>query len=301
MTKGGCGGTFGGDLYPKPLGCERPLLPFALLKRRGQQLEAQALRREPAAQADLPVQGVGLLGHQHAPAGPAAGEGRLGGAPPVSALEDTCQAHDLLACASCKRLWHTAGDCCQRGHHAAGHVVRRPMIERCSDHSLPACLVCARHQCGVRHCCPRHHKMQDSGPGRCSGPQSSAAKRMQSASPVSQPEVADKKRRQQAGGGLQDQRVLIDLTFDEATVSGCSTRVRRWAAAKHGDAQYGAYKRARTVQPVWSVSSPAEAQRHAEPGQAPSLLLRAPPGADPAPSAPPPRAREGGGGTQARL
>jgi hypothetical protein len=75
MAKGGGGGTFGGDLYPKPLGCDRPLLPFALLKRRGQRLEAQALQGEPAAPADLPVHGADPPGRQHAPAGPVAALG----------------------------------------------------------------------------------------------------------------------------------------------------------------------------------------------------------------------------------
>ena len=225
MAKGGCGGTCGGDLYPKPVGCEHPLLPFALLKRRGQQREAQALQREPVAQVDLPVHTAGPLGQQQGPAGPAAGAGRLCGAPPSSAPEDTCQAHNPLACGSCKRLRRAVCDCCQRGHHGAGHVVQQPMTEWRSDHSLPACLECARHQRGSRHCCPRHHKVQDSGSGRCSGTQGSATKGARSASAVSQPEVTDKKRRQQAGARLQDQWVMIDLTINEAAVSGDSTRI----------------------------------------------------------------------------
>ena len=292
MAKGGGGGTFGGDLYPKPLGCDRPLLPFALLKRRGQGLEAQAPQGEPAAPADVPVHGADPPGRQHAPAGPAAGGGRQGPPPPAPAPApgSPCQAHGLLACASCKRLRRAARDCCQRGHHAVGHVVRRPMTERCEDHSMPACLDCARHQRGVRHCCPRHHRGQDSSPGGCSGPQISVAKRARSASAMGLPKVAEKRRRQQEG-----QRELIDLTIDEPPVSAPPTKVRGRASAGCGGMRDGAHKRARTAQPVRNVSLQDGVQQRPAPERPPALHLGAPPEAEPAPLPPPPRTREGGG------
>ena len=118
---------------------------------------------------------------------------------PAPAPGSTCQAHGLLACASCKHLRRAACDCCQRGHHAVGHVVRRPMTERCGDHRMPACLECTRHQRCVRDCCLRHHRGQDLSPGGCSGPQSSVAKRARSASVKGRPELVDKRWRQQEG------------------------------------------------------------------------------------------------------
>ena len=127
MAKGGSGGNFCGDLYPRPLGGKGSLLPFQLLR--------------PARPRKRPV----------SPPPPPAPEPAPG--PPRD--PGLCGAHGAAVCLNCLRFRRAADDCCGRGHHEEGHVPRRPALEMCEDHRLPACEACVGR--GVRHCCPLHH------------------------------------------------------------------------------------------------------------------------------------------------